>query len=241
MNRVIFNHVFSGSAHRVHIVPRGEVWNARAGKTQVLDEAAMRAIMANFEADRRRMGGRWPGLYLGEEHHIYSGDRSSPALGWAREFSVDNDGIWAENVEWTDIGEDAIRNRRWKFTSFAADQWEDIGEKRIRILRVDTVGLTNAPTGKELLHPICNSENAFAAGGLVAIANRASSGHFRERFLMALRAHPDLIDPAATVTPEAAAAQLAILANRAPGGTWIEQWRAACAANPDLYHRASSE
>ncbi|MDB6023331.1 MAG: Mu-like prophage protein [Pedosphaera sp.] len=142
----------------IHIVPKGELPNPEAGIVQVLDDKSMDAILANLAADKKRLGDNWPGLYAGEEHFIYDDKQSSAAFAWFKDFEKRADGIWASDDGLTDLGRAAIQNKRFKFTSFVADpqDTQPLDGNRVRILKVDTIGFTNAANGKELLTPITN-------------------------------------------------------------------------------------
>jgi hypothetical protein len=164
----------------VHIVPKGELPNAEAGIVQVLDDVALNSIISSFNAAKRRMGDRFPGLYFGVEHHIYDPSQSSEALGWSKELALRDNGVWAL-LEPTDIGSVAIRNRRFKFTSFVADPKDTtpLGENRVRVMRIESVGFTNLPNGKDMLVPIANRAAGAGAGApsakpSVAVQNRAA-------------------------------------------------------------------
>lgn len=142
----------------IHIVPKGELPNSETGLVQVLDDAALDAIMAGIARDRQRLGNRWPGVYAGEEHFIYDETKSSAAFAWFKDFEKRSDGIWASESGLTDLGMEAVKNRRFKFTSFVADgkQLQPLGEKRVRIVGIETVGFTNYANGRELLSPMRN-------------------------------------------------------------------------------------
>lgn len=156
-----------GDGHWIHIVPKGELPNGAAGIVQVLDDKALDSILANLKSDENRLGNRWPGLYGGKEHWIYEADQDSGALAWFTKFEKRNDGIWASADGLTGSGRDAIRNKEYKFTSFSADRddLEPLGGNRYRVLKIDTVGFTNAANGKELLTPINNRSLAAVANG----------------------------------------------------------------------------
>jgi len=147
----------------IHIVPKGELPNAEAGLVQVLDDHALNSILTRIKEDATRRGTNWPGIYAGREHFIYDADKDSEALAWFKEFEKRTDGIWAKSEGLTDIGHEAVTNRRYKFTSFVADP-ADLqkldgtanGLPRYRVLRIETVGFTNQANGKELLTPIIN-------------------------------------------------------------------------------------
>jgi len=150
----------------IHIVPKGELPNAEAGIVQVLDEQALDSILANIKKDQNRLGDNWPGVYAGREHFIYDADKDSEALAWFKEFEKRANGIWAKDDGLTDIGCEAVQNRRYKFTSFVTDpaDLEQLTGKRVgegglpkfRVLKIETVGFTNQANGKELLTPIVN-------------------------------------------------------------------------------------
>ena len=145
---------------RIHIVPRGELFNPEANVTQVLDDKAIASILSDLK-DKAKSGG----LYMGEEHFIYDANKSSEAFAWGKEFGADAQGIWVENPDYTDVGGAAIKNKRFKWTSFVTDPAqagavEKIGPGRFRILKIDTIGFTNFANAKPLLTPISNRSAA---------------------------------------------------------------------------------
>lgn len=142
----------------IHIVPRGELPNSSAGIVQVLDDKAMNSILASIEMDRKAMGENWPGIYGGKEHFIYDPNQDSAALAWFKDFEKRDDGIWARRDGLTPEGREAIRNKRYKYTSFVADRGdlEHLDGKRYRVKKIETVGFTNLANGKDLLTPITN-------------------------------------------------------------------------------------
>ncbi len=147
----------TGLPARLHLVPRGELPNKVAGVVQVLDDQALDSILADLRNTKAKNGG----LYLGEEHFIYNSEMSSQAFAWAKEFEKDSQGIWATAYEPTDVGATALKNKRFKWTSFVADAEQPgavqaLGNGRVRILKIDTVGFTNFPNGKALLTPLSN-------------------------------------------------------------------------------------
>jgi hypothetical protein len=164
----------------IHIVPKGELPNRAAGIVQVLDDVSLDSILAGLNADKQRLGNRWPGLYAGREHFVYDDGKDSGALAWFKDFEKRSDGIWANQDGLTPIGQQAIANREYKFTSFCADpkDVQPLGAGRVRILKIDTVGFTNQANGKELLNPINNRGDwpaQAAASAPVAIGANAFS------------------------------------------------------------------
>src|ERR1035437_6604949 len=135
----------------VHTVPQGELPNAAAGKVQVQDRIANDAIVSNFYTEKRQQGDRFPGLYYGREHHLYIEEENGEALGWGKEMENRDNGVWVL-VELTDVGQEAIRNKRFKYTSFCADpkDVQSLGGDRVRVMKLESVGFTNLPNGKDL-------------------------------------------------------------------------------------------
>ena len=109
MNYVIRNRsTMDPTGGWLHIVPKGELPNAEAGVVQVLDDAALDAILANIKSDAQKRGDRWPGIYAGEEHFIYDDTKSSAAFGWFKNFEKRSDGLWASADGLTDLGRAAM-------------------------------------------------------------------------------------------------------------------------------------
>ncbi len=143
---------------------------AGEGRTQVIDQAAMESIVNRFKADAAAEN--FSGLLVDADHLSHDLDNSTEALGWAQELSIRNGQLYAR-LDLTDIGEAAIRNKRYKFTSteYDAPDIEDLGNGRVRPLRLSGLALTNRPNnrgGKPLSNragqcadtsPIRNTEN----------------------------------------------------------------------------------
>ena len=178
---VIFNRSALSSADGwIHIVPKGDLPNREAGIVQVLDDASLGAIMDGIAQDRQRLGDKWPGIYAGREHFIYDPAQDSAALAWFKDFQKRDDGIWANADGLTQLGNDAVKNRLYKFTSFVADRGdlEKIdgasadGLPRYRVRKIDTIGFTNQANGKELLTPITNRVGDEPASLLATAATK---------------------------------------------------------------------
>jgi ribosomal protein L37AE/L43A len=155
----------STSAGWIHIVPKGELRNGEAGIVQVLDDESLDSIMAGIAKDKNRLGDNWTGIYAGREHFIYDSDKDSAALGWFKDFQRRDDGIWANEDGLTPAGQQAVKNREYKFTSFASDpsDLEKISNRTYRVKKIETVGFTNFSNagsatreGSQLLTPITN-------------------------------------------------------------------------------------
>lgn len=149
-----------------HVVPLGEFAHP-SGVVQVIDDRAAKEIVNRFAA--KAATPNFAGLHVGEEHFYYDTDKSTQAFGWAKQLANRADGVWAQ-IDWTDLGKQAIEHKRFKFVSPVWDpkknQTEVIGNRvgkspvRLRPLEIDTLGLTNNPNLR----------------GMVPLTNRAGSG-----------------------------------------------------------------
>src|SRR6185503_15086422 len=143
-----------------HLVPLGE-YPLREKNTadkvttriQVLDDRALDALVNSFS----------PKLLIDQEHWSYDLERSSEAFGWVTEVQKRADGLWGR-VEWTDLGEAAVKNKRYRYLSpvWLPRDVEPLGKDRIRPLRLDTAGLTNTPNLRGMV-PLSNRQAASAA------------------------------------------------------------------------------
>lgn len=139
-----------------HIIPKGE-FEHPTGLVQVLDDQATEAIVNRFNQDAARPN--FSGLLLDQEHYSYDPEKPSTAFGWIKELSNREDGVWGR-IELTTVGIEAVEGRTYKYLSpaFLPTDIERLENKRVRPLRLDSVGLTNVPNMK----------------GMVPLANRAT-------------------------------------------------------------------
>lgn len=192
---IICNRASKSREGWIHIVPKGELPNATAKIVQVLDDKSLDSIFNRLEAEHSSENA--PGLYAGREHFIYDSDQDSEALAWFKTFNRDNDGIWANADGLTDIGREAVKNKRYKFTSFVADpsDLEKVEGNRYRVMGIETVGFTNMANGRELLTPITNrqGDSQTNADGLPVQRSYTSDNEERD---------DQIIDSADPLTPE---------------------------------------
>lgn len=111
---------------------------------QVCDAEAFQNIATEFNEKKAADPGYR--VLIDFEHHSYEqgGGMSSAASGWINKMEARPDGVYAE-VEWTDAGEAAIKNRRYRFLSpvWYPHDCDHLGNNRYRPRRIDTVGMTN--------------------------------------------------------------------------------------------------
>lgn len=131
---------------------------------QVVDD---RAIVEMVNAFRRQKSAN-PAYQLLIDRDHFSDDLNQPseAYGWITDLENRADGLWAA-ITWTDLGEAAVRNRRYRFLSpvWLHSDCEDVDTNlRLRPLRLDKAGLTNQPNIKGMT-PLANREQNPAVPG----------------------------------------------------------------------------
>jgi len=144
----------SRSADWVQIAPLGEHPHSDdSGRTlvQVIDTSAVRAMANSFR----------PKVLVDQEHFSYNLSKSSEAYGWLLEVQPRADGLDGL-IEWTDKGEEAVANSRYRFISpvWLPRDLEKLGGDRVRPLRIDSLGLTNTPNIKAIKPLLNRSRNA---------------------------------------------------------------------------------
>ncbi len=168
MNNLIEKDVFELPADGwFHLAPSGEHIHPATGVTQVIDDAALQAICAQFEAASSLPG--FSGALIDYDHFSYDPRRPSEAAGWivalkAETGPTPQPGLWAR-IRWTPEGRSAVEAGRYRFLSpvWLAGDCETLdaaGRKRLRPLRLDSAGLTNNPNLKDLA-PLSNRNSPF--------------------------------------------------------------------------------
>lgn len=128
------------------LAPIGEFAHSESGLLQVLDRTAITSMVNSFRGE----------ALLDFDHFSYDPDKKSEAAGWISELQARGDGLWGR-IRWTDIGEESVRNGRYRYLSpvwMRADV-ESLGDNRVRPLRLDSAGLTNQPNLRGLA-PLTN-------------------------------------------------------------------------------------
>ncbi len=142
------------------LAPVGEFPHAETGVIQVLDIAALAAMVERFHAESREPN--FPGLLVDFDHFSYDPQQASTAAGWITALEQRSDGLWAQ-VRWSEAGQAALRDGRYRLISpvWLARDCETIGADpqtgapRVRPHRLDSAGLTNSPNLKGL-KPLSN-------------------------------------------------------------------------------------
>jgi phage I-like protein len=133
------------------IEAKGEHPNRRAGVIQVIDEAACRAIVKQFNAEAAEPD--FAGMLIDHEHFKHEADKETVAYGWLERLQARADGIYGQ-IRWSETGRKAVDGGDYRFFSTEYDAGEveilNAGEspKRARPLRLDGLTLTNANNNK---------------------------------------------------------------------------------------------
>jgi len=158
MNATIFNRKAPAKDGWYQIEVSGE-HPAGPGRRQLIDAAAREAIVNRFNAEREEAGENWAGLLVDADHLSHDLSQRTEAMGWLQELE-DRDGELWGRIDVSDLGEAAVKNRRYKFftTEYAPEDLEDLGDGRVRPLRLAGLAFTNRPNNRGG-KPISNRES----------------------------------------------------------------------------------
>lgn len=160
MNAEILNRNLQLPEDRWHQIEVSGEQPTTDGRVQVIDAEARTAIVAAFAQEREAAGEQWSGILIDRDHLSHDPAQSTEAMGWLLDLR-DHDGQLEGRIEWTDAGEPAVRNKRWRFfsTEYSPGDLEHMGAGRVRPRRLSGLALTNRPQrrgGK----PISNRQQA---------------------------------------------------------------------------------
>jgi len=145
------------------LAPLGEFPHAAAGITQIIDEAACGQMVSAFETVKNSSD-NFPGLLIDFDHFSLDADKRSEAAGWITDLKFmpnsTGSGLFAQ-IRWTDTGEAAVKGGRYRFLSpvWAKSDCEDLGNERLRPVRLLNAAVTNDPNLKGIL-PLSNRNPA---------------------------------------------------------------------------------
>jgi phage I-like protein len=155
------------------LAPLGEFPHSASGTVQVIDAESCTRMVSAFE-NARAASDRFAGLLIDFDHFSLDAEKKSEAAGWITDLKfvsqdqseIDNrqseihGGLYAE-IRWSDVGEAAVKGGRYRFLSpvWARADCEDLGDKRLRPVRLLNAAVTNDPNLKGLL-PLSNRSAA---------------------------------------------------------------------------------
>ncbi|MGE4489195.1 MAG: phage protease, partial [Kiritimatiellales bacterium] len=148
------------------LAPLGEFPHSASGTVQVIDAESCTRMVSAFE-NARTASDRFAGLLIDFDHFSLDAEKKSEAAGWITDLkfvpplddpgsSVPESGLYA-CIRWSDIGEVSVKGGRYRFLSpvWARADCEDLGDKRLRPVRLLNAAVTNDPNLKGLL-PLSN-------------------------------------------------------------------------------------
>lgn len=147
------------------LAPLGEFPHNGAGITQLIDTDACTRMVNAFE-NSRSQSENFPGLLIDFDHFSLDAEKHSEAAGWITDLkfrdSGNSAGLYA-NIRWSDIGETAVKGGRYRFLSpvWAKADCEDMGNNRLRPVRLLNAAVTNDPNLKGIL-PLSNRRSPSA-------------------------------------------------------------------------------
>ena len=147
----------------------GEFKHNPTGLVQILDADSCRAMIEAFQ--REAAAPNFPGILVDFDHFSLDQDKPTEAAGWIAALEQRPDGLWAQ-IRWTDKGEEAIRGGRYRFISpvFRQDECTDLGECRVRPLRLVNAALTNDPNISGMV-PLSNKKQEKPAAAADGVAS----------------------------------------------------------------------
>lgn len=137
-----------------------------AGKArkQVIDQVALESILNRFNQEKAAAGEDFAGMLVDNDHLSHDLANSTEALAWAQELAIRNGQLHAR-LDLTDLGEPAIRNKRFKFfsTEYDPEDLQDLGGGEVRPLRLAGLAFTNRPNNRGG-KPISNRDGNLPGG-----------------------------------------------------------------------------
>lgn len=137
--------------YQIEVTGEHSAGKTRDGKPrrQVIDDAALQSIVDRFQAEKAAAGEAWGGMLVDLDHHSHDLDKTTEAQAWLQDVEI-RDGQLYGRLDLTDLGEASIRNKRvkWFSTEYDPADLEELGEGRVRPLRLAGLALTNRPNNR---------------------------------------------------------------------------------------------
>lgn len=140
-------------------------WPDGSPRKQLVDAAALSAILNRFQQEKAEAGSNFAGILVDRDHLSHDLENDTEAMAWLQDLRI-KDGELEGKLDLSDLGETAIRNRRYKFfsTEYEPEDLEDLGDGRVRPLRLSGLAFTNRPR-KTGGRPILNRTGDEKPGG----------------------------------------------------------------------------
>ena len=137
-----------------HLCATGEFPHGESGLVQVVDLASCDAMLNAFYKDAAEEN--FAGLLIDFDHFSLDNNMKSEAAGWITQLENRETGIWGK-VRWSDSGEASVKGGRYRFISpvWSRGDCEDLGNNRVRPVRLLNAAVTNDPNLKGMV-PLSN-------------------------------------------------------------------------------------
>ena len=150
-----------------------------AGKdrVQVIDQKALDSIVNRFKAEAAAAGCDFAGMLVDADHLSHDLDKSTAALAWCKDLDIRNGELYGQ-LELTDLGEAAVKGKRFKFfsTEYPEDGIEPAGPGKVRPLRIAGLAMTNRPNNRGARPMVNRGEHRQDAGGTLQNKSPADGG-----------------------------------------------------------------
>lgn len=132
------------------------------GRRQVIDEAALQSIVNRFREEAA--ADNFAGLLVDADHLSHDLENPTAALAWLKELDIRN-GQLHGRLELTDLGEAAVKGRRYKWfsTEYSAADLEALPDNAVRPRRLSGLAFTNRPNNRGA-KPISNRDGTRPPG-----------------------------------------------------------------------------
>lgn len=119
------------------------------GRIQVIDETAIMAMIENFAQEKEAAGENFAGLLVDRDHLSHDLENVTEAMAWAQDLTIRDGELYAQ-LDLTSTGEAAVDGKVYKFfsTEYDKEHLEDLGNGRVRPLRLSGLAFTNRPNNK---------------------------------------------------------------------------------------------
>ena len=156
-------------------------WPDGRPRKQVIDDAALTSILNRFRQEKAEAGANFAGILVDKDHLSHDLENDTEAMAWLQDLRI-KDGKLEGKLDPSDIGEAAILNRRYKFfsTEYDPEDLEDLGDGRVRPLRLAGLAFTNRPR-KTGGRPILNRTGDTQPGGNPKATNHTTMKSIAEK------------------------------------------------------------
>ena len=157
----------------------GEFPHNSTGLLQIIDEESCRAMVDHFT--KLSATPNFPGVLIDFDHFSLDQNKPSEAAGWITRLEYRPNGLWAQ-IRWSDRGEESVRGGRYRFISpvWRQDECMDLGNKRVRPMRLINAAVTNDPNISGMV-PLSNQREKQQ---YLFLSNRTEL-HFRRGYWLA--------------------------------------------------------